>query len=485
MPTKIPLPDSTIKTSSVTHYSAKPLTETLSNGFFTVDCNWTVKYWNSSAEELLGVTAADIIGKNIWEVFAAIIPIEFYRVYQKAFLQNIPVHFQEYWGEVGAWFDVVTYHNNALLSVSFKSSSKPYPQYPDDSSERLKILTELYKFVTEITNDCLWEWNLIKKEIFWIDGGHQRVLGYPITNTLIPQSFWESCVHPDDLEGVLNKLKKALKAGSDFWEDDYRFKKSNAEYAFIHDRAHIIYADGKPARMIGAARDNTKQVLLQKKLVAERAKRQREIIHAVLEGQENERIEIGKELHDNVNQVLAATKMFIEIAKKNPEKRVLYLDKSSSMISEIIEGIRRITKKLILPGIEFSGLAEHIQYLVDDLSLVHPLIINFKKTNINEAKLDKKLQMNIFRIVQEQVNNIIKHSKATHANIILSKKFKQLTLIISDDGVGCNLSKIKDGVGINNIRNRAELCKADLELISKPNEGYSLQIEFPSNKTKK
>ncbi len=487
MTTQTLLPDSIKKQRRVDRYSVKPLTETLTNGFFTVDRNWTVKYWNNSAEELLGVNAADIIEKNIWEVFAAVIPIDFYRVYQNAFLQNMPVHFKEYWGEKGGWFDVVTFHCNDLLSVSFKSSNKPHAQYPEDSGERLKVLTELYKFITEITDDCLWEWELSKKEIFWIDGGHQRILGYPIKNTLIPQSFWEDCIHPDDLMRVLAKLDKTFSAGSDFWEDDYRFKKSNGEYAFVHDRGHIIYADDKPDRMIGATRDITKQVLLEKKLEAERATRQKEIIHSVLEAQENERIEIGKELHDNVNQVLAATKMFIEMAKKNPEKRVLYLDKSSDMISTLIEGIRAITKRFILPSIEFIGLFDNIQYLVDDLLLVHPLIIDFKKTNIKDSELNEKLQTNIYRIVQEQINNILKHSKATHAHIVLSKKLKVLTLIISDNGVGCNCNPLKtpNGVGIINIKNRVELCNGNIEIVSNPGKGYSLKVRIPLNNTKK
>ena len=77
----------------------KPITEIITNGFFTVDRKWTVKYWNKAAEKLLGVQAKDIVGKNLWEKFAGSIPLDFYTVYHKAFLQDIPVHFEEYWGK--------------------------------------------------------------------------------------------------------------------------------------------------------------------------------------------------------------------------------------------------------------------------------------------------------------------------------------------------------------------------------------------------
>jgi PAS domain S-box-containing protein len=247
------------KTGSSNGYAETPIVETLTNGFFTVDRKWTVKYWNKAAEKLLGVQAKDIVGKNLWEKFAAVIPVEFYTVYQKAFLQDIPFHFEEYLGELGAWFDVIIYHSDDILSVSFKSSNHPHAEYPENPVQRLKVLTELYKFITEITNDCLWEWNLHTREIFWIDGGHKRVFGYPIENALIPQSFWESRLHPYDRVRVLARLNKIISEGSVFlWEDEYRFQKANGDYAYVNDRGHIIYdEENKAVRMIGATQDIT------------------------------------------------------------------------------------------------------------------------------------------------------------------------------------------------------------------------------------
>ena len=186
-------------------YEGEPIAEIIVNGFFTVDKKWTVQYWNKAAEKILQVKAADIMGKNLWETFADFIPLEFYAVYHKAFENNIPVHFQEYWGEMGAWFDVITYYCDNTLSVSFKSSNRSIdPDYPKNAEHQLRIKTSLYKFITEVTNDCLWEWDFITKEMFWIDGGHKRVFGYPVENALIPQSFWESLIHPADKTRIMN-----------------------------------------------------------------------------------------------------------------------------------------------------------------------------------------------------------------------------------------------------------------------------------------
>lgn len=254
------------KTGSNYNYKGKPITEIITNGFFTVDRKWTVTYWNKAAEGLLNVQAKEIVGQNLWEKFAAAIPLEFYAVYHKAFLQNTPVHFEEYWGEMGAWFDVIIYHCDDVLSVSFKRSSQPIQI--ENPAQQLKILNELYRFITEVTNDCLWEWDLAAGDIFWIDGGHKRVFGYPVENALIPQIFWENCMHPVDRDRVLKRLNKIIDEGtSSLWEDEYRFQKANGDYAFVHDRGHIIYDDdNKAIRMVGATQDISARKLAEARL---------------------------------------------------------------------------------------------------------------------------------------------------------------------------------------------------------------------------
>ena len=587
------------------HYRGTPITETVANGFFAVDQQWTVTYWNNAAEKILGVTAEEMIGKNLWEKFAGIFPIEFYRVYHKAFLQDVPVHFEEYWGEKSAWFDVITYHCDNSLCVSFKSSSQP--ANPQDTQQKLQALNELYKFVTEVTNDCLWEWDLQNKEIFWIDGGHKRVFGYPIENALIPQRFWESCIHPEDLGRVLTSLDKIISASSqNQWEAEYRFKKANGEYAYVCDRGHIIYNDEKVAvRMIGATQDIssrrmteiqlleserklsliarqtgnavlmtdpegkitwvnnafvqiteysleevigkkpgsflqgegtdpntvnyirqkmaekkpfhcdilnytksgrkywmhiqgqaildesgdckqyfaietdiTEKVLREEKVVGERLARQKEITNAVLTAQENERADIGKELHDNLNQILVASKMYIEMARKHEGNRDLYLRKSSGYIVTVIEEIRKIAKTLSTPGI-FIGLVDSIKNLINDITGVHPIKIELETNGFEDHELDIKVQLDVYRIVQEQMNNILKHAKANRAKIQIMKNENEIALFITDNGVGWDHSGEKSGMGITNIKSRAELYSGRVTIITEPGKGYELEVALP------
>jgi len=464
------------------HYPVSSFAETLTNGFFTVDNKWIVKYLNPAAEKILSVRATDIVGKNLWQKFEGVIPVELFKVDLDAFLKAAPVNFHEYRGKMGAWFDVITYHFDNTLSVSFKSNKHQPAAYPETTVDRLKTITELYRFVTEITNDCLWEWNLLTKEICWIDGGHKRVFGYQMENALIPQSFWEHCIHPGDKEAVLLSLKKALtKKKSTLWEMAYRFKAADGKYLYVHDRGHIVHdKNGRATSMIGATQDITEKTLLEIKLAKQRLARQKEITDAVLKAQENERETIAVMLNENLNQILVATKWNIQLAKTDTGKRAHCLENSTTYLNHVINEIKKVYKTLALPDMHFMSLFDNIKNLVQDMNKEYPVKFKFTETGIDEEEdLDKPIQLDIFRMVQQLMNNIIQHAHATTAQINLHRQANNLILTVADNGMGQNGVTQKKGVGIINIISRAELYDGIVTVISKPGKGYTFRVTLP------
>ncbi len=447
-------------------------------GLFSVDKKWNVTAWDEGAEKLLEIKSKDIIGKNLWSRFAGAIPLKFYKAYHKAFLQDTPIHFQEYWAEMETWFDVIAWQSDNKLSVSFKKSDPPDPESKD---QQLKTVNNLYRFITEVTNDCLWEWDLQTKELFWIDGGHKRAFGFPIENAVIPQKFWENRLHPDDKHRVLATLNKIITQQEVMtWEAEYRFRKANNEYAHVHDRGHVIYDKDKNAvRIIGATQDISEKIALERKLEEERRGRQIEITSAVLTAQENERAEIGKELHDNLNQILAVAKMYLQMARRDDKNSKAYLEKTSGFIVDVIKEIRRISKHLIVPKTDIIELFDNIKNLLFDLHEINPIKIKFTEAGIQEDEIDEKLQLTIYRIIQEQVSNILKHSEATAASIKLGKKKKDIVLTIADNGKGDTNSNEKRGVGIINIKSRVALCNGTVTVATAPGKGYELKVLIP------
>ena len=113
--------------------------------------------------------------------------------------------------------------------------------------------------------------------------------------------------------------------------------------------------------------------------------------------QERERADIGKELHDNLNQILGAAKMYIELAKTDEENREMCLNKSSSYLITVIEAIRKISKTLTFPEKRLMGLSESINILLDDLVAVQPLKIEFNENSIDEKHLSEKVRLDILK----------------------------------------------------------------------------------------
>jgi two-component system, NarL family, sensor histidine kinase UhpB len=279
---------------------------------------------------------------------------------------------------------------------------------------------------------------------------------------------------------MLTSLNNTLATGQvKYWEDTYRFKKKDGTYAFVQDRAHIIYSNGAASRMIGATQDITERVLLQNELAAQGVNRQKEIAAAVMATLEKERLEVGEELNEHISQVLVAINMYIEIAKKNADNREKYLDKSSAHVKELLLEIRTISNRLLIPDIRISGLVDNIKNLIADMARSYPVRIELLTEDIDGSKLSQNLQLNLYRIVQEQLANVIKHSDATNAIISLKLNGKQLKILIRDNGIGCDHPLEKKSVGISNILTRVQILNGEMTLLSSHQKGYSVKMVIP------
>jgi PAS domain S-box-containing protein len=454
------------------------LKQTVQNCFFNFDKNWTITYCNKAAERLLGVAPSGALGKNLWTEFKYSVPQEFYDFFHRTILKENAAHFEEYLGAMGGWLDVIVYHCDSDVSVSFKSLD--HPSNVDGLQLQLGRLNELYRFVTEITSDCLWEWDLETKEIFWIDGGHKRVFGYQIENAVIPQSFWEDRIHPDDKIRVLESLRNLNAPDKTMlWEQEYRFRNADGKYVHVHDRGKIIY-DKKSGslRMTGTTQDISVRKSLELQLASEISEKTAVISKYNVEAQEKERIEIADELYNNLNQTLCAAKMHIEIARTDEEKRNDCLANSSENVLNVINEIQTIYRKLRIPGM-YRGLFYSIQLLLERQDKICPIAIDFKINNIDEEDLDDMLRLDLYWMVQELIDNITKHASATHAQIDMSRVKNEIILLVSNNGQECDLLKFSMGMGFIQMINCADLYEGRVDMISIPENGYQVKVTLP------
>jgi signal transduction histidine kinase len=202
--------------------------------------------------------------------------------------------------------------------------------------------------------------------------------------------------------------------------------------------------------------------------------------------QENERAEIGKELHDNVNQLLTTAKLFLEVAENDATMQRQMIRRSSDTIMGAINEIRKISRSLMPASISDLGLISSVNDLVQNIAIARQLVVDFRYDSGLDDLLPPKQKLMLFRIIQEQVNNVLKHAQATHLAIVIVYKPTVIRLEITDNGIGFELgkAKMKDGVGLSNIMSRAAIFNAAVQINAAPGNGCQLIIDLPNTLTK-
>jgi PAS domain S-box-containing protein len=338
---------------------------------------------------------------------------------------------------------------------------------------------ERFKLIFNSSSDVLYDNDLVTGNVI-ISDAYEKEYGYKITGNMTPAADWISHIHPDDKEEVYERYLQMLDSNVNQWNYSYRFLRADGSVVNVISNAVIIrHSDGKAYRVIGSMQDLSRQSGLGEKLEEVIRLREKQIAEATADAKDTERSDIGKELHDNVNQLLGASRMCIDMAKRGGADSEMYLNRSSEYTLNAIEEIRKLTQGLTTDTIKNLGLCEAIENITRDTMEVNPVKISFAFEDFTESNLNDKFKLNVYRIVQEQLNNILKHAKATEVHIRLSQNKKTILLSMSDNGVGFDPGKKQKGIGVANIKSRASAYNGTAEFISKPGEGCVLIITLP------
>lgn len=319
------------------------------------------------------------------------------------------------------------------------------------------------------------------QNIVWVNNGFMKMCGYT-SNELKGKNPLEFLSGRDTNMELVNNVKQQIMKKEPYVFEMLNYSKAGDKIYMSVQMQPIFGANGNIKEYFGLITDITKQKQLEEQVELEKIIKQKQITQAVFAAQETERSEIGRELHDNVNQLLAAIHLYINMAIKDEESNGPLLINASAFTLNAIEEIRKLSKALITPLIKEIGLADSIKDLTKEIMLVHPIQILFTPKNFIEDDLNDKFKLNIFRIVQEQINNILKHAKAKKIKITIEEYCSKLLISITDDGIGFDAAKRKTGVGITNIKSRCELYNGTLLINSAKGQGTTLAITFNKNR---
>jgi two-component system NarL family sensor kinase len=214
---------------------------------------------------------------------------------------------------------------------------------------------------------------------------------------------------------------------------------------------------------------------------AERISEQKTRMSAVFQAQEEERRRIAKELHDGVGQTISAIKMnYQSLAQKASENNLIPdFKKIGKMLDNAGKEVRSISHQMIPKELEQFGLIPAVEGMLN-LNLEHSQITYQFEHSGFEERIGTHIELVLFRVLQELVSNVIKHSKATELNVQLVKVKSHVVLNVSDNGIGFNVEKKeKNGIGLLNIASRIDGIKGHLHYESKPGSGTSVTIRTP------
>ena len=215
-----------------------------------------------------------------------------------------------------------------------------------------------------------------------------------------------------------------------------------------------------------------KNKLLQEQTKAKEAY-ERELAETQIEIREETLRNISWELHDNIGQLMTLAKIQVQLAKDKPEN----LEEASQTIGLGIQELRTLSKLINPEALKSLSLNEAIQLELERFNLLQFIDASFIVKG-DLLRLDSKVEVFIFRILQEFFSNTIKHSKASHLDVVLTFYPERLLIEARDNGIGFKEAHSFSGIGLKNMKNRAELINAKLNITSHVGEGTSLNLEY-------
>ncbi|MET0299320.1 MAG: ATP-binding protein [Flavitalea sp.] len=284
-----------------------------------------------------------------------------------------------------------------------------------------------------------------------------------------------------DRNRVEAQIQKSFDPASDGrYQVEYSLKAQDGEgeRSVLANGRVFFDSEQQAMRMSGTIQDIT----VLKKLAGEKEvvkKREQQIIaREKLKAQEAERTQLASELHDNICQILAAVKMQLSFYNNEVGTQSPIIQNCMKHIDEALIETRDISHRMVMPRFAEVSLNNALANLV---TIYHndkrTIDIYYDGDHLSEMPLSHKEAL--YRISQEQLNNIEKYSKADNVELILNFGDYSVGLIIRDNGIGFDTNTTSSGIGLTNIRNRAEILDGKIEIVSSPGEGCCLLVQLP------
>jgi PAS domain S-box-containing protein len=341
-------------------------------------------------------------------------------------------------------------------------------------ADELRTSEERLRLVMEATSDAIWDVDLKAKTV-WCNDAFEATFGRLNPETNGSWEWWIDQVHPDEREFVLQSLQAQIASEGNRWTCEHRFRRRDGEYSFVLNRALIARADdGTVTRVLGAMQDITAQ-----KEGEEKLKTKANTIRQLFSLQERERQLVSSDIHDGLAQFITAAIFHLEATRaKISDDDAPGFGVACHMLQRAMQEARRLITDLRPLIIEDRGISDSIRHAIADWQRASSCEFSFH-SEINEERVSDVFDGVVFRIVQEGVNNALRHGNATSIRIQLRQHADDFLILIGDDGRGFRMEKVSSSrFGIRGIKERAEMFGGCACWDSTPGSGTTLKVHM-------
>jgi two-component system sensor histidine kinase UhpB len=357
------------------------------------------------------------------------------------------------------------------------------------AQESLRKSRERFDLAVRGSNDGIWDWNLLTSEVYY-SPRVRDLLGYSSDEFPDVIDSIDTHLHPDDHQRTWAAIRTHLDTRQSY-DIEHRLRTKDGRYRWFRCRGQAVWDEtGQPVRMAGSLTDVHQRKMDEEALrqaQADALLARQEFTQRLISAQEQERKRLAGELHDSLGQNLSLIKNRIQLALTGaelPASAVNHIEAASKLMADCLNEVRNLAHHLRPLPIERVGLTDSLGALAQEVAESAAIRVENRLENVDDLFVGEQATM-LYRILQEALNNLVKHSRATAASVTLERDLHCVRFKIQDNGKGFDKGlvigphRIRTGIGLTSIDERVRMLGGSLDISTGPGQGTVLQLEIP------
>ncbi|MBC5992253.1 chemotaxis protein CheB [Pontibacter cellulosilyticus] len=441
--------------------------------------DFSINIINRKAETIFDRPGDKLINRTLWNEYPQLMEQGMFKRFINVVETGEPLDTElcQVFNQKPLWLHIVAvkFDDGLVLTMQDITERRLNEQALIEQKEESKQSAEKFRTLLEAVPHITWT-NLPSGE-----NDSFNSLWYEYTGMTLEESVgwgWQKAYHSDDLETKLPEYKRSLQTGEVFSTQARILRGADNSYRWhLLKNVPIRNEAGEILLWIGTATDIQDQKNAEDATIRLRLSQQREMLSSVLQAQEEERSRISEALHNGLGQVLYAAKLNLDGLNTSSAQQKKQKEQVDKFLQESIKITRDISYELTPTVLKEFGIKTAVE------EIIHRLQSPKQKFTFNmsgsEEQLSYATSLSLYRIIQELLNNVVKHSGATKAEVDLAIGESNLVLRVRDNGKGMtdkDLSRIK-GVGLRGIKNRIELLEGEIRIESSKDNGCLIEIK--------